>query len=70
MSPTRRDFLATSAATAFGLAFGRPLAAFAQQGQADCRIHTPRDRFRSIGGQDGRFGRRRCKCLYRDGVRT
>ena len=41
MSSSRRDFLATSAATAFGLAFGRPLAAFAQQGQAAQPVFTP-----------------------------
>ena len=32
MSPTRRDFLVTSAAAALGAAFGRPALAFAQQG--------------------------------------
>ncbi|HEX3159727.1 MAG TPA: MBL fold metallo-hydrolase [Gemmatimonadaceae bacterium] len=31
MPPSRRDFLATSAAAALGVAFGRPLSAFAQQ---------------------------------------
>lgn len=43
MSPTRRDFLATTAAAALGAAFGRPLAAHAwQQAQAQARpVFTP-----------------------------
>ena len=40
MSPTRRDFLSTSAATAFGIAVGRPLSAFARQQQAPA-VFTP-----------------------------
>ena len=41
MSPSRRDFLATSAAAALGAALGRPLLAFAgQQGQAQ-PVFTP-----------------------------
>ncbi len=40
MSPTRRDFLATSAATALGLTLGRPISALARQGQAQ-PVFTP-----------------------------
>jgi glyoxylase-like metal-dependent hydrolase (beta-lactamase superfamily II) len=40
MSPSRRDFLATSAAAAVGLAVGRPLSLFAQQQQAQ-PVFTP-----------------------------
>jgi cyclase len=41
MSHSRRDFLSASAAAALGVAFGRPLAAFAQQGQAPQPVFTP-----------------------------
>jgi len=41
MSRSRRDFLATSAAAALGVAFGRPLAGFAQQQQAAQPVFTP-----------------------------
>jgi glyoxylase-like metal-dependent hydrolase (beta-lactamase superfamily II) len=41
MSPTRRDFLATSAAAALGVTLGRPLSAFAHE-QAQARpVFTP-----------------------------
>ena len=41
MSPSRRDFLATSAAAALGVALGRPLAAFAQQAAQARPVFTP-----------------------------
>jgi cyclase len=41
MSRSRRDFLATSAAAALGVAFGRPLSGFAQQQQAAQPVFTP-----------------------------
>ena len=41
MSPTRRDFLAASAAAALGVAAGRPLAAFARQGAQAQPVFTP-----------------------------
>lgn len=41
MSRTRRDFLATSAAAALGVAFGRPLTAFAQQQAQAQPVFTP-----------------------------
>ena len=41
MSHSRRDFLATSAASALGLVVGRPLAALAQRGQAAQPVFTP-----------------------------
>jgi glyoxylase-like metal-dependent hydrolase (beta-lactamase superfamily II) len=41
MSPTRRDFLATSAAAALGAALGRPLSAFAQQAAQPSPAFTP-----------------------------
>jgi cyclase len=40
MSPSRRDFLATSTVAALGVAFGRPLTGFAQQ-QAAQPVFTP-----------------------------
>ena len=41
MSPTRRDFLASSAAAAVGVAIGRPLATFAQQAAQPQPVFTP-----------------------------
>ena len=41
MSPTRRDFLSTSAVAALGVAFGRPLSAFARQGGQAQAVFTP-----------------------------
>lgn len=41
MSPTRRDFLAASAAAALGAALGRPLSAFAPQGTQPQPLFTP-----------------------------
>jgi glyoxylase-like metal-dependent hydrolase (beta-lactamase superfamily II) len=41
MSPTRRDFLATSAVAALGAAVGRPLSAFARQAPQAQPVFTP-----------------------------
>ncbi len=41
MSPTRRDFVAASAAAALGLAFGRPLSALARQPGQPQPVFTP-----------------------------
>jgi cyclase len=41
MSPSRRDFIASSAAAALGVAFGRPLSAFAQQATQPQPLFTP-----------------------------
>jgi cyclase len=41
MSPTRRDFLATSAAAAVGVAVGHPLSAFARQAAQAQPVFTP-----------------------------
>ena len=41
MSPTRRDFIASSAAAALGVTLGRPLSAFARQGTQPQPLFTP-----------------------------